>query len=454
MQEVRQSSHGHFSSRFVFILAAVSAAVGLGNIWRFPYLAGENGGGAFVLIYLLCVVLVCEPIMVAEVMLGRRGRQSPINTLKRLAYEEGASDHWKYLGWLGVVAGFLILSFYSVIAGWSLAYIFQTASGAFEGASAEAAEAGFNALVDSPARLIFWHSIFMLMVIWVVANGVEQGLENAVKWLMPPLFVLLLVMVGYAMGAGAYWQAVDYLFRPDFSEVTPGTVLAAMGQAFFSVSLGMGTIMAYGAYLPHDAVIPRTTMTVVACDTLVAILAGVAIFPIVFAAGLDPAGGPGLIFMTLTVAFGQMPMGMPFGTLFFILLTVAAWTSAISLLEPAVAWLVEHRRMSRPWAAGIMGVLAWVVGLGSALSFNAWADYTLFGLTFQGLSEYVSTTLMLPLGGVLIAVFAGYRMSRRASVEELGMGDGLAYIVWRTLVRYVAPLGVIAVFLNVVGVFG
>lgn len=454
MQEVRQSAHGHFSSRFVFILAAVSSAVGLGNIWRFPYLAGENGGGAFVIIYLVCVLLVCEPIMVAEVMLGRRGRQSPINTLKSLAYDEGLPDQWKYLGWLGVVAGFLILSFYSVIAGWALSYVVSAATGAFEGSDAAAAASQFEALTASPARLVFWHTVFMAMCMWVVANGVEQGLERAVKWMMPALFVLLLIMVGYSMGAGDWARAVSYLFAPDFSKVSAGTVLAALGQAFFSVSLGMGAIMAYGAYLPHSAVIPSTTLTIVVCDTLVAILAGLAIFPVVFAAGLDPAGGPGLIFMTLTVAFGQMPMGIVFGTVFFVLLTIAAWTSAISLMEPAVAWMVEHHTLPRRAAALLVGGLAWLVGLGSALSFNIWADRTLFGLTFQGICEYLSTTVMLPAGGVLIAVFAGWCMSRASSVEELGIGDGRAYALWRVLVRYVAPAGVVLIFLNVVGLFG
>lgn len=454
MQEVRQSAHGQFSSRFVFILAAVSSAVGLGNIWRFPYLAGENGGGAFVLIYLACVLLVCEPIMVAEVMLGRRGRQSPINTLKSLAYDEGLPAQWQYLGWLGVLAGFLILSFYSVIAGWSLSYVVSAASGSFTGSDAAEATRQFDALTASPARLVLWHTVFMALCVWVVADGVEAGLERAVKWMMPALFILLLIMVGYAMGAGDFASAVDYLFAPDFSKVTGGTVLAALGQAFFSVSLGMGAIMAYGAYLPHSAVIPSTTLTIVVCDTLVAILAGLAIFPIVFAAGLDPAGGPGLIFMTLTVAFGQMPMGIMFGTLFFVLLTLAAWTSAISLMEPAVAWMVEHHALNRRVSALLIGILAWVVGLGSALSFNVWAERTLFGMTFQGLCEYLSTTVMLPLGGVLIAVFAGWCMARASSVEELGIGDGRAYAVWRLLVRYVAPLGVLAIFVNVIGFFG
>jgi len=454
MQEMRQSAHGEWSSRWVFIMAATGSAVGLGNIWRFPYVTGENGGGAFVLVYLVCVIAVGLPIMMGEILIGRRGRQSPIHALKTLAHEEGLSDHWKFLGWLGVVAGFIILSFYTVIAGWSLSYVLAMLSGEFVGVTAEGSEAHFTALIDSPGQLVFWHSLFMAMCVFVVAKGVEHGLEQAVKWLMPALFVLLVVMVGYAMGTGDFQQAVTYLFAPDFSKLSGAVVLEALGQAFFSLSLGMGAIMAYGAYLPHSASIPSTTATIALCDTLVALLAGLAIFPIVFQVGLDPGSGPGLIFMTLTVAFGQMPLGILFGTLFFVLLTVAAWTSAISLMEPVTAWFIEKHEHSRTRASAIAGAGAWLVGIGSALSFNVWAERKLFGMTFQECAEYLSTTIMLPLGGLLIAVFAGWQMSRVSTADELAIGTGIGYRLWLVLVRFVAPLGVALVFLNALGVLG
>ena len=452
MREMRQSAHGEWSSRWVFIMAATGSAVGLGNIWRFPYVTGENGGGAFVLVYLACVIVVGLPIMMGEILIGRRGRQSPIHALKTLAREEGLSDHWKFLGWLGVVAGFIILSFYTVIAGWSLAYVLAMVSGQFSEITAAESEAHFTALIASPGELIFWHSLFMALCVVVVAKGVEHGLERAVKWLMPALFVLLVVMVGYAMGTGDFQRALGYLFTPDFSKLSGAVILEALGQAFFSLSLGMGAIMAYGAYLPHSASIPSTTTTIAICDTLVALLAGLAIFPVVFQVGLDPGSGPGLIFMTLTVAFGQMPLGVPFGTLFFVLLTVAAWTSAISLMEPVTAWFVEKHEHSRTKAACIAGAAAWFVGIGSALSFNVWADRTLFGKTFQESAEYLSTTIMLPLGGLMIALFVGWQMSRRATAEELAIGTGAGYRIWLLLVRFVAPLGVLLVFLNALGV--
>ena len=448
----RESIHGEWSSRWVFILAATGSAVGLGNIWRFPYVTGENGGGAFVLVYLMCVVAVGLPIMFGETLIGRRGRQSPINSMRALAVDEGLSANWRFIGLMGVVAGFIILSFYSVVAGWSVAYIFQVGLGAFADATKESSAAQFDALTGSAWRLVGWHTVFMLMTVFIVARGVRGGLEQAVKWLMPALFILLLVVVGYAAATGDFGAAMSYLFRPDFSKVTGASVLAALGQAFFSLSLGMGAIMIYGSYLPAGASIPHTITTVAVCDTVVALLAGLAIFPIVFGFGLAPGSGPGLVFVSLTIAFGHMPGGQLFGAIFFVLLTVAAWTSAISLLEPVVAWFVESVGWSRRRSSAIAGAGAWVLGIGSALSFNHGADFKIFGKTFFDFCEFLSTTVMLPLGGLLIAIFAGWRMSRANTREELGLNDGVMYAAWRFLVRYIAPLGVMIIFLHALGV--
>ncbi len=444
----RKSIHGQWSSRWAFILAATGSAVGLGNIWRFPYVTGENGGGAFVLVYLLCVVVIGLPVMMAEVLIGRRGRQSPINTMGTLAEEEGRNPNWHYLGWMGVLAGFAILSFYSVVAGWTLAYVFRLGGGVFEGVNAEGVGTVFEELVADPERLLAWHTVFMVMSTVVVSRGVKSGLEKAVRVLMPSLFLLLVVMVGYAMGQGAFTEGLAYLFKADFSQLSASGVLNAMGQAFFSLSLGMGAIMIYGSYLPQNASIARTSLTIAAMDTLVAVLAGLAIFPIVFAFGLQPQEGPGLIFKILPVAFAQMPGGEFFGMLFFILLVFAAWTSAISLLEPIVAWLVENHGLNRVKAAAYAGGLAWLLGLGSLLSLNAWSNYTVLGKTFFGLVEFLTADVMLPLGGVLIGIFAGWQMSRQSTVEELGLGDGLLYRGWRFLVRYVTPVGITLVLLN------
>ena len=452
MTTKRQSIHGQWSSRWTFIMAATGSAVGLGNIWRFPYITGEYGGGAFVLMYIGCVLLVGIPIMMAEVLLGRRGRQSPINTMETLAEEEGLTSAWRYLGWMGVVAGFLILSFYSVVAGWTLEYIFQAGTGSFLKATDGEIVEIFNSLLRNPGKLLAMHTLFMVLTVIVVAMGVQRGLEQAVKFLMPALFILLLVMVGYAMSTDGFEQGIYYLFYPDWSKLSGEGFLAALGQAFFSLSLGMGAIMVYGSYLPDDASIANTSVSIALADTLVAILAGLAIFPLVFAYGLETGSGPGLIFVTLPIAFGQMPYGQIFGTGFFVLLLFAAWTSSISLLEPVVAWFVENRGITRARSAAIAGLIAWVLGIGSVLSFNLWQDYRLFDKSYFDIMDYVTSNIMLPLGGLLIAVFTAWLISRKAVIEELGLGEGILFQMWLFVVRYVAPMGVVIVFLHAVDI--
>ncbi|BAU48173.1 transporter [Sulfurifustis variabilis] len=449
----RTSIHGEWSSRWAFILAAAGSAIGLGNIWKFPYLAGEYGGGAFVLVYLLAVGIVGLPIMIAEILLGRRGRQSPINTMRTLAAEEGRSPHWQWLGWMGVLAGFLILSYYSVIGGWTFAYVVRMAGGLFAGATTGTVDAAFSALVSDPERLLAWHTLFMIMTMIVVARGVKSGLERAVRFMMPALFLILLLLVGYSMNTGYFTEGLRFLFAPDFARLTGAGVLAAMGQAFFSLSLGMGAIMVYGSYLPHTASIPRSAIQVAAADTTVALLAGVAIFPIIFANGLDPAQGAGLAFKSLPLAFGQMPGGSLFGALFFALLVFAAWTSAISLVEPAVAYLVENRGMNRVRACAWVGVTVWFLGLGTVFSFNLWSGATLFGLNFFEALDFLTSNVMLPLGGLLIAVFAAWRMSRKSTESELDAGP-TGYRLWWVLVRYVTPVAVFIVLLHVTGLLG
>jgi len=453
MTTQRKSIHGQWSNRLAFILAATGSAVGLGNIWKFPYITGQNGGGAFVLVYLLCIAVIGIPIMMAEVMLGRRGRQSPINTMQTLAYEENASPHWQWLGWAGVLAGFLILSYYSVIAGWALAYVFRAGSGLFTGLTADGVQSIFTNLVSEPERLLAWHTIFMGMTMMVVARGVYGGLEKAVRLLMPALFVLLVVLVGYAWNSGSFNDGLAFLFKPDFGALTANGVLIAMGHAFFTLSLGMGAIMVYGSYLPDNASIAKTSIAVAVMDTLVALLAGLAIFPIVFANHLEPDVGPGLIFQTLPLAFGHMDGGAFFGMLFFVLLVFAAWTSAISLIEPAVAWLVENRGHTRVYASVVAGTVTWTFGLLTVFSFNLWEDFRpLFKKSIFDLLDYLTANVMLPLGGLLIAIFAAWKMTRESSMDELAMGDRFFYPLWRFLVRYITPVAVIIVFLNVIGI--
>ena len=445
------SVHGMWSTRLAFILAATGSAVGLGNVWRFPYTAGEYGGGAFILTYLLCVAAIGVPIMMAEIMLGRRGRRSPINTMRELARQEGKHPAWQLIGWMGIVTGFLILSFYSVIAGWTMAYAVRSAGGVFLDIDAAGADAVFGALVGDAERLLAWHTIFMTLTVLVVARGVASGLEKAVRFLMPALFLLLVLMVVYAFSTGSFAEAVGYMFAPDFSKLSSEAVLSAMGQAFFSLSLGMGAIMIYGSYLHSAASIGANSVIIACMDSLVAILAGLAIFPVVFANGMQPEQGPGLVFKVLPLAFGQMPGGALFSTLFFVLLVFAAWTSAISVLEPLVAWLVENLSFSRVRASLLAGVSVWLLGIACLLSLNEWSGVTIFGKGFLDLFDFLTANILLPLGGLLIAVFSGWVLSRAASVDELAMGEGMAYGLWLVLIRYVAPLAVAIVFLNAIG---
>ena len=451
--EGSNAQRGLWSSRLAFILAATGSAVGLGNIWKFPYVTGENGGGAFVLVYLLCIAIIGIPIMMAEVMIGRRGGHSPVNSIKAIAQRDGLNPAWKLVGAVGILAGFLILSFYSVIGGWAISYVGTTASGQLSGQTADAVGAIFSGLLSNPGTLLLWHTVFMALVMLVVAKGVRSGLERAVSILMPALFVLLLIVVSYAMTTGHFGQAAAFLFQPDFSKLTTSGVLVALGHAFFTLSLGMAVMMAYGSYLPKKISIAKTSITVSVIDTGVALLAGLAIFPIVFANGLEPGAGPGLIFQTLPLAFGQMPMGSLFGTLFFVLLIFAAWTSGISLLEPIVEWLEEQKGMNRTVSTLGAGVVCWALGIASILSLNLWADFAplgfipmLEGKTIFDLLDFFTANILLPLGGLLVALMAGWVMSKPAMEKELALSPG-TFNLWFVTVRFITPIAVGVVFI-------
>jgi NSS family neurotransmitter:Na+ symporter len=442
-----------WSSRLAFFFAAVGAAVGLGNVWKFPYSAGENGGGAFVLVYLAAALAVAVPIVIAELLIGRRGRGSPIHAVRDLAVRAGAGPMWQLVAWTNVLAGFLILTFYSVIAGWALAYVPKFATGVFAGTDAARTQGEFERMLASPLEMTLWHGLFMILTVWVVSGGVRGGIERAVSLLMPALFVMLVVLVGYAAYAGDFLAAVDFMFAVDFSRLTAGGALSAIGQAFFSVSVAMGIMIAYGSYLPADVHLPRSAVYIAIADTGVALLAGLAIFPLVFQNGLDAAGGPGLLFVTLPLAFGQMPAGMLFGTVFFVLIAFAALTSSIALLEPIVAWRVERSGRGRAGVTAVAGLTAWVIGLASVLSFNLWGDFHPFGSLpllggksiFDAL-DYFTQNVMLPLGGILIAVFVGWVMRSADTAQEMELAaGGVVYRVWQVLVRFVAPLAIAAV---------
>ena len=427
-----------------FILAATGSAVGLGNIWKFPYMAGDNGGGAFVLVYLACICIIGLPIMLGEIMIGRRGRSSPANSMKSLAAEANTTSAWTLLGATGALAGLLILSFYSVAAGWAMSYIFN----GFQNITAESSSSSFNNLLSSPSSLIFWHTLFISITVFIVARGILQGLEKWINTLMPILFLIILMLCIYAMQTGAFLEGLRYLFMPDFSKINPQVMLEALGQAFFTLSLGMGAIMAYGAYMPANQNIGRTAVSVAALDTGVALLAGIAIFPIVFANGLAPSEGPGLVFVTLPIAFSAMPLGILFGTLFFVLLSIAALSSSISLIEPGVAWLIESLKIKRTTATIILGFTAWFLGLFSALSFNLISEFTIFGRNFFDATDFLTSQIMLPLGGIFIAIFVGWIMKKEHVLEGLGFKEDFIFKAWYFSVRYIAPTLVGLVFLN------
>lgn len=441
------AGHAQWSSRMGFVLAATGSAVGLGNIWKFPYMVGQSGGAAFVLVYLACICLIGVPILVSEWMIGRRGQKNPVNTMAQLARDHGHHRSWALVGAIGVLGAFLILSFYSVIGGWALAYMRDAAFGSFAGLDKTAIGAAFDTFLGQPGELLVWHSAFMLLTVGVVAMGVSAGLERGSKLMMPALGLILVVLVGYGATTGSFGEAAAYMFNPDWSKLDGKVLMAALGHAFFTLSLGMGIMMAYGSYLGEDVNLLRAARTVVLMDTTFALCAGMAIFPIVFANGLDPAAGPGLVFVTLPLAFGSMSGGLVLGTLFFLLLTFAALTSSISLLEPVVELLEERTPLNRVGATVVAGTTIWALGIAALLSFNLWADVKLAGLNIFDLLDLVTSKFMLPLAGLGAIVFVAWKLEQRSVQRELGLGRH-GFRVWNILARYVAPAGVLFVFWN------
>ncbi len=443
---------GTWTNKWTFILATTGSAIGLGNIWKFPYMIGVNGGSAFVLIFLACILIVGIPLMMTEIMLGRSTQKNPINAIKTLAKKAGVSPHWKYIGAMGTLAGALILSFYSVVGGWVLSYIFSAAQGAFTNINASQSSAHFDALLADPKTLMLWHSIFMLITMSVVARGLNYGLEKANNILIPALFAILLVLLGYSLSVGDMNAAITFMFKPDFSKISPAVVLSALGHAFFSLSLGMGSVMVYGSYLKKDISIARTTIYIALFDTVLGLLVGLAIYSLVFANQLAPNAGPGLIFQTLPIAFGMMPWGNFIATLFFILVGFAAWTSSISLIEPTIAWVVESTNINRLKACFILGCLIWLIGVSVVLSFSTWKEVEIiFGLGIFDTLDKLTSTVLLPLGGLLMAIFAGYLMKNKTVQAELGLNDKY-FKFWKIANNIVAPIAICAIFLYLFGI--
>ena len=436
-------------------------------------MTAESGGGAFVLIYILSVIFLALPIMCAEILIGKRGKQNPVNTLRTLSteasyYTRDETDlslnrtvkvkkqfenndlfsNWELVGWMGIAAGVLILSFYSVIAGWTLSYIIKSITGSFVLITATGSTAKFEAFISDPEKLILWHTLFMILTCYIVSKGIKSGIEKAIKFLIPGLFILLIGLAAHASTLSGFSDAMSYLFVADFDKINNTVILSAMSMAFFSLSIGMGSLMVYGSYLPEDTSIFQVSSAVAFSDTLVAILAGIIIFPIVFTYDLDPnSAGPGLIFQTLPIAFGAMDFGTLIATLFFILLFFAAITSSISLIEPAITFVVEKFSLSRVYATNILGVFTWTLGILTVLSFNELSSFKVFGMTIFDNIDYLTSKIMLPLGGLLMALFAGFIMRRAIVISELNSNTILANI-WFILLKIFSPILLIIIFVN------
>jgi NSS family neurotransmitter:Na+ symporter len=442
----------HWSSRFAFLMASVGFAVGLGNIWRFPYVTGENGGAAFVIVYLVCVFGIGVPILMAELMIGRRGQGSPPTAMANMATLSGRSRQWKWVGGMGLLAAYTIEIVYAGVVGWVLWYLFKAVTTGFAGVDAVSAGEEFAAVLNDNYGMMFWTLVGLAITGLIIYSGVQGGIERAVRIMMPLLFVLLLGLAGYNYFAGGFSEAVAWLFTPDFSKIGPTTVLAAIGQAFFSIGVAMGGMMTYGSYLPRSISITQSVLIIVVADTLVALLAGLVIFPAVFHNGLDPAAGAGLIFQTLPVAFAQMPGGYLFSILFFLMLSVAGITSMVGLVESVNHWVEERFGVPRRHSALIVVGSIAVLSVLSLLSYNIMGDVDMGGKNFNDIMDYFSNQILLPLGGLMIAVFAGWALSREISRDELSSLNATGYEIWRFLIRFVVPPAVLVIF--VMGVIG
>lgn len=443
MSHVKQEK---WSSGTAFLLAAIGSAVGLGNIYRFPYVVGENGGGAFVLLYLGIVIIFGIPLVMTELTIGRRRQVPPITAYTQLSEGKKSQPFWKVVGFSSVLTPLGILGFYFVIAGWTLNYVYSIITGQLNNLVEGQTQQVFNDMMESPATLIFWMTLSVMITGFIISRGIKAGLERAVNILMPMLFMILVILVLYSAFNGGMVETFEFMFTPDFEKINMKTLLEATGQAFFSLSLGSATMLVYGSYLPKSVSIPKMACGVAFADTFVALISGFAIFPIIFTNGLALDSGPNLVFVTLPVIFDQMPFGQVFGILFFLLLAFAAITSTISLYEPAVSNLEERGIFSRKRASMVVGGGLWCLAGLSALSMNVLSDWhpvtfneTIAGMNIMALLEYLSANGMMLVNGLLAAIFLGWIVNRKESLEELGLGDSKLFKFWRFIIKYVVP---------------
>lgn len=449
MSIVERSALGGWTNRTTFILALTGSAVGLGNIWRFSYLAGENGGGPFVLVYLLSLLFVATPVLIAEVIIGSHGRSSPIGSVGWARKRANAGNGWLAIGWIASVTALLILSYYAVVAGWALAYVGKMQAQLFADASMANVGLHFQQFLADPQQLIYWQSLFLGATITVVALGLRYGLALLFWIAVPLLLVLLAMLINFSLEKGDVEAAQQFLFGFNTWDFSAQSILVALGHAFYTLSVGLGAAMAFGAYAPEKIPIGRTVIAVALIDTVIAMAAGLAIFPIIFANNIEPNMGPGLMFVSLPYAFGNMVQGEWFGALFFLLVAVAALGSAVALAEPMVAYLIERWKMRRIVAAVSVGGVAWLLGLGTVFSFNFWSDQELIaGLNYFQLLDFVTANLLLPLCALLIALFVGWVLHREVLRVELYREDDQIFYLWRWLLRYIAPPAIVIIFVT------
>ncbi len=452
MNESFSTDRDRFSGRFAVIAAAAGSAIGLGNIWRFPYVTGENGGGAFLIIYLFIVFAIGIPVMTSEFVIGRAGQKNPYGSFKNLA----PGKPWYLIGLMGVVAAFMILAFYTTVSGWTLEYVYQTLTGNLQGKSDAELTGMFDVFLKGSFRPVLWFLIFMGFTAFIILSGVKNGIERYTKFLMPLLIVLLIALSIRSVTLEGSKAGLQFLFNPDFSKITPKVILEALGQAFFSLSIGMGTLITYGSYIQKNENLGSSALFVCVADTAVAVIAGIAIFPAVFALGGSPASGTGLVFIVLPVIFQKMPFGQLFELLFFILLAVAALTSTISVLEVIVAYLVEELKMTRRKATIAATLMVSVLGIITVLSMGSLSKFLVFGKNIFGLLEYLTSNIMLPIGGFFIVLFIGWFFSPARTKAELTNDGKLKagyFPVFLFIVKFVAPVAIAMVFLYSLGIF-
>ena len=450
MTEKRKSGRAEFSSKFGVIAAAAGSAVGLGNIWKFPYITGVYGGAAFLFVYLAFIAAIGLPVMLSELIIGRKSRRNAFGAFKKLA----PKSMWRYVGMLGVGAAFMILAFYGVVAGWSVEYVVVSVLNGFKSQTPDQLSSMFSDFIAAPFRPVIYQLIFMFLTGLIVMVGIKDGIEKNVKIMMPLLVVIILVLDIRAITLPGAGEGLKFLFHPDFSKLTGEGILSALGHAFFSLSLGMGTLITYGSYIDNKNNLINTAINVTVADTLIAVLAGVAIFPAVFAFGIEASSGPGLVFITLPNVFQQMPGGYIFSILFFLLLTVAALTSSISILEVVVAYFNEELKMKRRLATIFATVIISLLGIICSLSMGIFDHYTFFDLNFFDLLDWISANLLLPLGGLFISLFVGWKLGRKKVREEIQKGGKITDMflsIFMFLVRIIAPIAIAIVFLKGIG---